>query len=100
MTGTMLWLHLLSAAVAALVCGFLFLAGKSETFRHAIGSSDRERAYNFQLTALFVLALGLELLSVPLEVSDATHLFTVLLATLTGSIVVGMFAVRVAKRWI
>lgn len=100
MNGTIFWLHILSAVLSVLICGFLFLAGRSEKFRQSIGATERERAYNFQIVSVFLFSLGIELLSVPLEASYEAHLSTIVLVCVTGLIVVGMFVTRVAKRWI
>jgi|TARA_Y100000034_G_scaffold133796_1_gene200327 hypothetical protein len=87
------WAAVCAFGIAAVLQG----AAASPDFRIRIGASERERSYNFQLVAVFLLALGLDLASIGIGVDDLAHHAAILLACLTGTIAMLMFAWRLFK---
>lgn len=94
MTFWMAIAHFYAAACAFGIAAVLQGAALSPEFRFLIGKSERERSYNFSVVSLFMFAICLDLATAPYGANEANHAGAIILACLTGTIALSMFAWR------
>lgn len=93
----MQWAHGFASFCALGVGIFLLIAGRSVEFRIAIGPTELERSFNFQLVALFLFALALDLGIAPFGVNALPHLLAIALVCVSGALAVIVLTSRVVK---